>query len=90
MELIIRPEDREEFLALTKGLRLIFLRNGAFLFFSTVSTKSSNIPAPFGWKYFDEPKAVLESNFRVLPPSVAAAPRDTLFCDGKEGHPGGR
>jgi Transmembrane secretion effector len=32
MELIIRPEDREEFLALTKELRLIFLRNGAFLY----------------------------------------------------------
>jgi MFS family permease len=31
-ELIIRPEDREEFLALIKQLRLIFLRNGAFLF----------------------------------------------------------
>ena len=31
-ELIIRPEDREEFLALIKELRLIFLRNGAFLF----------------------------------------------------------
>jgi hypothetical protein len=32
VELIIRPEDREEFLALTKELRLIFLRNGAFLY----------------------------------------------------------
>ena len=31
-ELIIRPEDREKFLALIKELRLIFLRNGAFLF----------------------------------------------------------
>jgi MFS family permease len=31
-ELIIRPEDREEFLALAEQLRLIFLRNGAFLF----------------------------------------------------------
>jgi MFS family permease len=31
-ELIIRPEDREEFLALVEQLRLIFLRNGAFLF----------------------------------------------------------
>jgi Transmembrane secretion effector len=31
-ELIIRPEDREEFLALTKELRLIFLRNGAFFY----------------------------------------------------------
>jgi MFS family permease len=31
-ELIIRPEDREEFLALVKQVRLIFLRNGAFLF----------------------------------------------------------
>ncbi len=31
-ELIIRPEDRAEFLALTKELRQIWLRNGAFLF----------------------------------------------------------
>jgi MFS family permease len=31
-ELIIRPEDQEEFLALIKQVRLIFLRNGAFLF----------------------------------------------------------
>jgi len=31
-ELIIRPEDREEFLALMKELRLVFLRNGAFLY----------------------------------------------------------
>jgi MFS family permease len=31
-ELIIRPEDREEFLNLLEQLRLIFLRNGAFLF----------------------------------------------------------
>jgi MFS family permease len=31
-ELIVRPEDREEFLALVKQVRLIFLRNGAFLF----------------------------------------------------------
>jgi MFS family permease len=31
-DLIIRPEDREEFLALLKQYRLIFLRNGAFLF----------------------------------------------------------
>jgi MFS family permease len=31
-ELIILPEDREEFLALIKQLRSIFLRNGAFLF----------------------------------------------------------
>ena len=31
-EIIIRPEDREEFLALMKELRLIFLRNGAFLY----------------------------------------------------------
>jgi MFS family permease len=31
-ELIIRPEDRETFLALMKELRLVFLRNGAFLF----------------------------------------------------------
>jgi Transmembrane secretion effector len=31
-ELIIPPEDREEFLALVGQLRLIFLRNGAFLF----------------------------------------------------------
>src|SRR5262249_53068635 len=29
-ELIIRPEDREEFLALMNELRLVFLRNGAF------------------------------------------------------------
>jgi hypothetical protein len=34
-ELIIRPEDREKFLALTKELRLIFLRNGAFLYLAT-------------------------------------------------------
>jgi hypothetical protein len=32
VELIIRPEDREEFLALIGQLRLIFLRNGAFLY----------------------------------------------------------
>jgi MFS family permease len=31
-ELIIRPEDREEFLTLINQLRLIFLRNGAFIF----------------------------------------------------------
>jgi hypothetical protein len=31
-EIIIRPEDREEFLAMMKELRLIFLRNGAFLY----------------------------------------------------------
>jgi MFS family permease len=31
-DLIIRPEDREEFLVLVKEYRLIFLRNGAFLF----------------------------------------------------------
>jgi len=31
-DLIIRPEDREGFLALVKELRLVFLRNGAFLF----------------------------------------------------------
>ena len=31
-ELIIRPGDREEFLDLVEKLRLIFLRNGAFLF----------------------------------------------------------
>jgi MFS family permease len=31
-ELIIRPGDREEFLALVEQVRLIFLRNGAFLF----------------------------------------------------------
>jgi len=31
-DLVIRPEDREEFLALVKEYRLIFLRNGAFLF----------------------------------------------------------
>src|ERR1700737_4365936 len=32
VESIIRPEDREEYLALTEQLRLIFLRNGALLF----------------------------------------------------------
>jgi hypothetical protein len=32
VEVIIRPEDREEFLALVEQLRLVFLRNGAFLF----------------------------------------------------------
>jgi MFS family permease len=32
LDIIIRPEDREEFLALIKEYRLIFLRNGAFLF----------------------------------------------------------
>jgi MFS family permease len=32
VETIIRPEDREEFLASVEQLRLIFLRNGAFLF----------------------------------------------------------
>jgi len=31
-DLIIRPEDREEFLRLVKEYQLIFLRNGAFLF----------------------------------------------------------
>ena len=31
-ELTIRPEDREEFIALVEQVRLIFLRNGAFLF----------------------------------------------------------
>jgi len=31
-DLIIRPENRKEFLALVKEYRLIFLRNGAFLF----------------------------------------------------------
>src|SRR5262245_35179560 len=31
-ELVIRPEDREEFLALINELRLVFLRNGAFLY----------------------------------------------------------
>jgi hypothetical protein len=31
-ELVIRPEDRAEFLVLAKELRRIFLRNGAFLF----------------------------------------------------------
>ena len=31
-ELIIRPEDREEFLALMEELRLVFLRSGAFLY----------------------------------------------------------
>jgi MFS family permease len=32
VEIIIRPEDQEEFLALVEQLRLIYLRNGAFLF----------------------------------------------------------
>jgi MFS family permease len=32
VECIIRPEDREEFLALAEQLRLIFLRNGALLY----------------------------------------------------------
>src|SRR3984893_14703430 len=32
VETIIRPEDREEFLASLEQLRLIFLRNGAFLY----------------------------------------------------------
>jgi MFS family permease len=32
MELMIRPQDRQEFIALTKELRLIFLRNGALLY----------------------------------------------------------
>ncbi len=32
VESIIRPEDREEYLALTDQLRLIFLRNGALLY----------------------------------------------------------
>jgi Transmembrane secretion effector len=32
VETIIRPEDREEYLASVEQLRLIFLRNGAFLF----------------------------------------------------------
>jgi hypothetical protein len=32
VESIIRPEDREEFLALAEQLRLIFLRNGALLY----------------------------------------------------------
>ena len=31
-ELIIRPEDREVFLALMNELRLVFLRNGAFMY----------------------------------------------------------
>jgi MFS family permease len=31
-DLIIRPQDREEFLTLVKEYQLIFLRNGAFLF----------------------------------------------------------
>jgi hypothetical protein len=31
-ELIIRPEDQEEFLVLIEQVRLIFLRNGAFLY----------------------------------------------------------
>jgi len=32
VEIIIRPEDREEFLASVEQLRLNFLRNGAFLY----------------------------------------------------------
>jgi hypothetical protein len=32
MDFIIRPEDREKFLELAEQIRLIFLRNGAFLF----------------------------------------------------------
>ena len=32
VESVIRPEDREEFLTLMEQLRLIFLRNGAFLY----------------------------------------------------------
>jgi hypothetical protein len=32
VESVIRPEDREEYLSLVEQLRLIFLRNGAFLF----------------------------------------------------------
>jgi MFS family permease len=32
MDFIIRPEDREKFLKLAEQVRLIFLRNGAFLF----------------------------------------------------------
>jgi MFS family permease len=31
-EFIIRPQDREAFLALTRELRLVFLRNGAFVY----------------------------------------------------------
>jgi hypothetical protein len=32
MEYVIRPQDRDEFLTLMEQIRLIFLRNGAFLF----------------------------------------------------------
>jgi MFS family permease len=32
MELMIRPQDRQKFIALSKELRLIFLRNGALLY----------------------------------------------------------
>jgi Transmembrane secretion effector len=32
VEMIVRPEDREEFLKATSQLRLIFLRNGATLY----------------------------------------------------------
>ena len=32
MELMIRPQDRQKFIALSKELRLIFLRNGASLY----------------------------------------------------------
>jgi Transmembrane secretion effector len=38
-ELIIRPKDREEFLGLTKELRLIFLRNGAIFYRVEESTE---------------------------------------------------
>jgi hypothetical protein len=47
VELIIRPEDREEFLALIGQLRLIFLRNGAFLY---RVDEFSSIPALSGPK----------------------------------------
>jgi hypothetical protein len=47
VELIIRPEDREEFLALIGQLRLIFLRNGAFLY---RVDEFSSIPALSGLK----------------------------------------
>jgi MFS family permease len=32
VDFIVRPEDREEFLALMQQVRLVFLRNGAFLY----------------------------------------------------------
>lgn len=40
-ELIIRPKDREEFLALKKELRLVFLRTGAFFLPCRRNTRAS-------------------------------------------------